>query len=293
MDTDTNTENTTTTQRPLPPHIRAVLDLPRARELIGHVPDLEASRELRTNVWLIRRVRGALGMPPVRSREPRAPREPWIPGWLAQHPEIRPMLGIVPDGDLADKYNASKTKIKAVRAYLEIPSCRSAETWERRNVPPDLRDALGTVSDSELSRQYGIHQTTITAMRNRLGIPVFDPNPDRIPATRTSLNEAVGVLRETWERKTKRGSNELARAMGISPLTLYDATTGRRHPSIAFVWRVAQVVEITITIKPDGTFVLHTSPHQAFASAIAEPEPQDAEAPALAPEAPAPEVASA
>jgi len=83
--------------------------------------------------------------------------------------EIDPLLGAVPDVELALKFNISKTAVASRRKQLGVPACLKWKIIDWSEIDP----YLGTSTDREIAERAGVSEARVSQRRRRLGIPSF------------------------------------------------------------------------------------------------------------------------
>ena len=87
--------------------------------------------------------------------------------------EIDPLLGTMPDVELALKFGTSKSAIGVRRKLLGVAACLQWKIIDWKEVDP----YLGTCTDRELADRAGISETRVAQRRRRFGISSFSDRP--------------------------------------------------------------------------------------------------------------------
>ncbi len=85
--------------------------------------------------------------------------------------EIDPLLGTLPDWNIAKKFGKSYGAVNARRTKLGIAAYVKPDNFPWAEIDP----LLGTESDIDLSRRFGCSAHTIGRRRKKYGIPMFIP----------------------------------------------------------------------------------------------------------------------
>jgi len=84
-------------------------------------------------------------------------------------PEIDPLLGKVPDGELAKEFNIMTEAVFRRRKELGIPAYQFRSKIDWSLIDPHL----GNIPDSELAERAGISKSAVVSRRQRFDIPPF------------------------------------------------------------------------------------------------------------------------
>ena len=86
-------------------------------------------------------------------------------------PEILPLLGTVPDAELARRFGLNRCTVRYWRRERGIDACPGARGVKPQERPYDAE--LGRRSDADIAREYGVTRAAVSERRRRRGIAAF------------------------------------------------------------------------------------------------------------------------
>jgi hypothetical protein len=135
------------------------------------------------------------------------------PPW---HAAARPLLGTMPDHQVARQVGASLSSVHTLRTGLGIPSYASTRS------DPRLRDSwrsqalplLGTMSDAEIAARVGVCAKSVFLFRRKQGVPT------QTAAWSAAAEPLLG----------KMSDGKIARQFGVSAATVLKLRQARGIP---------------------------------------------------------------
>ena len=156
-------------------------------ELLGKRTDRELALLAGVNSVAIMRWRDRLG----------------IPAYRLLTPEVRQLLGTMPDDVLAKHVGRKTSFIARMRRRFRIRACRPKRIRPSTAIKlTELLPLLGTIPDSEIAVRSGLHKNTVMRWRKLQGIPLYY----RRPVMSQEVKKLLGTMPEA----------ELAKKVGVT-----------------------------------------------------------------------------
>jgi hypothetical protein len=142
------------------------------------------------------------------------------------------LLGTAPDGKIARRLKVAVSTVCHRRRVLGIAPFKPAATGPRWT--SEMLALLGTLGDREVAERFGIPLRTVRAKRWRRGTPVR-------PGRRLKIARTADLA-----RLLRRPNEEVRRATGLSPMTVYRLRRelGVPHPPRPSVWTPAALARL-------------------------------------------------
>lgn len=106
---------------------------------------------------------------------------------------MRGYLGILPDADVAKKFNVSTEAVGIARREYGIKPTR--KKLNKRISHGKVLPLLGKMTDADIAEACGVHPTSISGIRTNKGIPPYTgPNIDDAVAKLLKIGGSNGIF---------------------------------------------------------------------------------------------------
>lgn len=144
-------------------------------------------------------------------------------GYVGQHgnfeitDEVKKLMGSVPDGEVAERFDVHITTVVKHRNRLGIDPY-VPQKGNQRQLPKECIEKLGEVSDNKLADEFDVTRKTLQRRREEMGIDAYEKKKS---ATSKECVKLLGTMPDA----------ELAERFNVSKSTIHRRRKARGIPS--------------------------------------------------------------